>query len=460
MIADESADWQAIGLQRGRVADLADREAGRFARRTPRSAQLLGAARERMPRGVPMGWMADFYPEPPIFAARGEGATFWDADDNAYLDFSLCDLSTAVGFAPPALVAAIGEQARLGVQFLLPTEDATAVAAELARRFGPAFWQFTLSASQANSEALRLARLATGRDRVLLFGGRYHGHLHETLHAREGEADEHEVLGLPQSSGADTSVVEFNDLEAARRELARGDVAAVLLEPVLTNCTVVLPDEGFHSGLREICDQAGTLLIIDETHTQFAVWGGATGRFGLGPDIVTGGKGIAGGIPIGVYGMGPELAALMERHPASDFVDAPGLATGGTLFANALSLAAARTTLTDLLTEDAYAEIERLGARLAAGIDAVIDAHRLPWSAHRFGGRSGLCLRPELPRTAAEAELSMVPILAVAKRSFFANRGVWDAIATAGPSVSTAHQAADIDAYLEVLDSFLAELAG
>jgi glutamate-1-semialdehyde 2,1-aminomutase len=458
MIADDTADWQAIGLRRARVAEVAEREATRFGQRTPRSAQLLESARRRMPRGVPMGWMADLYPDHPIFATRGEGARFWDADANRYLDFNLCDLSTAAGFAPQALVEAIAEQAQRGVQFLLPTEDAEVVAAELERRFRMPFWQFTLSASQANSEALRLARLATGRDRVLLFSGRYHGHLHETLHASEGDADEPEYLGLPASSGAETSVVEFNDLDAVRRELEQGDVAAALLEPVLTNCTVVLPDEGFHAQLRSCCERAGTMLIVDETHTQFAVWGGATRRFDLKPDIVTGGKGIAGGIPIGAYGISPELGALMERHPASDFVDQPGLATGGTLFANALSLAAARTTLTELLTEQAHGEIERLGNRLADGIDAAVAAHRLPWRAHRFGGRSGYCLQPELPRTAAEAEASMIPLLAAARRSFFANRGVWDAIATSGPAVSIAHRESDVDEYLEVLDSFLAEL--
>lgn len=312
----------------------------------------------------------------------------------------------------------------------------------------------------ANTEALRLARLATGKDRAVVFGGRYHGHINETLIASSDDEPEGDYLGLPSSAGSETSVVDFNNLAAFERELSRGNVAAAIVEPVLTNCTVVEPDDGFLPGLRELCDRYGALLIVDETHTQFAVWGGGTRRFGLAPDIVTGGKGIAGGIPIGVYGMTSRLAALMEKHPDSDYSDGAGLATGGTLFANALSMAAARFTLHSLLTEEAYIRIERMGDELADGIDDAVSEFGLPWRAHRFGARSGYCLRRELPRTIAEAELSMVPLLASARKLHLANRGVWDAIATSGPSVSVAHEDRDIERYLDALREFLSDVTG
>ncbi len=455
MLAHDEPDWAELGLDPSRLRDLAAREAVELNARTPRSMQLRSQARTRMPRAVPSGFMADLYPQPPLFAARGEGARFWDADENAYLDFNLCDLSTVCGYAHPAIVDAITDQSRRGVQFLLPTEDAATVATQLELRFGLPQWQITLSASLANLEAMRLARAATGRERMLVFGGHYHGHLDDTLRPAESDATAGGFLGLPRSAGAMTTEVQFNDLDGVARELVAGDVAAVLVEPALTNCTVVLPDDDFHPRLRQLCDEHGTLLAADETHTQFAAWGGGTRRFGMRPDIVTGGKGVAGGIPIGFYGMTAPLGEFLEDHPDSDFVADPGVPTGGTLFANALSLAAARAALTVALTPAVHAEMERLGARLADGIDRCIRDHGLPWRAHRFGARSGCCLQTELPRNDAEADRSLVPLLATARRPFFANRGIWDAIATSGPSISVAHRDADVDRYVEVLDEFL-----
>jgi glutamate-1-semialdehyde 2,1-aminomutase len=459
MLAHEEPDWPALGLDRDRLSALAEREAAALAERTPTSNKLREAAAQNMPRGVPSGFMGDLYPQPPIFATRGEGARFWDADDNAYLDFNLCDLSTVCGHSPPAIAEAICLQASRGVQFLLPTEDAEFVAQELERRFGLPFWQFTLSASLANTEALRVARAATGRDRAIVFSGHYHGHIDDTLRPGGEVPGEEDFLGLPRAAGARTDEVEYNDLDGLERALAGADVAAVLIEPALTNCGVVLPAPGFHEGIRRLCDKHGALLVLDETHTQFASWGGGTRRFGLRPDMVTGGKGIAGGVPIGFYGMKPALGEFLASHPDSDFAPAAGVPTGGTLFGNALSMAAARAALGSVLGRETQQEMERLGEVLADGIDACIARHGLPWRAHRFGARSGCCLQPTLPETVAEADVSLVPLLARARRPFFANRGVWDAIATSGPSISAAHTEADVERYLEVLDEFLAALA-
>jgi glutamate-1-semialdehyde 2,1-aminomutase len=438
------------GLDEARLEAVREEEARRFAERTRRSAELLARARVRLPNSVPMAWLANLYAHPPLIVERGDGPRFVDADGNEYLDFNLCDQSMPAGFTPAPIVAAIQRQAAIGTQFLLPGEDAEVVAGLLAERFGLPLWQLTLSASTANIEALRLARLATGRSRVLLFAGRYHGHIDDTLAGSRDGVPQADGLGLSPLAGRDTAIVEFNDLDAVERELARGDVAAVLTEPVMTNCTLVHPQPGFHEGLRERCTAHGTLLVIDETHTQFAVYGGGTRRLGLRPDLVTGGKGIAGGVAIGVYGMTRELADVMEANPESETGDRPGLATGGTLFANALCLAAARAGLSEVITEPAQDEAERLGTRLADGLDAQFAERGLPWQAHRFGARSGTCVTPELPRTGSEGLAGIAPALAEARKLFLANRGIWDAIPTAGASAGLAHDEADVDRYLAV----------
>lgn len=460
MLAHDEPDWSALALDPERLRKLAESESAELSRRTPRSNELRTSAKTRMPRGIPTGFMGDLYPQEPIFAERGEGARFWDADGNEYLDFNLCDLSTICGHAHPALVEAISSQAARGVQFLLPGEDAEHVAAALAERLAQPLWQFTLSASLANVEALRVARAATGRERVVVFSGHYHGHIDDTLRpAADGVEEDDGFLGLSREAGAQTVEVEFNDLDGLEQVLSSGEVAAVMVEPALTNCGVVLPAPGFHEGIRELCDRHGALLIADETHTQFAFWGGGTNHFDLRPDITTGGKGIAGGIPIGSYGMTEELGRFMESHPDSDFVAAAGVPTGGTLFANALSLAAARAALTSVLTKPAQTEMARLGDLLSDGIEARIQASGLPWSAHRFGARAGVCLQPTPPQTVEQADVSLVPLLAAAKRPFFANRGIWDAIATSGPSISVAHTEADLDTYLDVFAEWLEAVA-
>ncbi len=449
-----------FGVDRGRLRALRAQEEAHFAERTPRSRQLLEAARLRMPRGVPMGWMAGLYRHPPIFAAHGHGARFVDADGNRYLDMNQADLSMTCGFNPPEVVEAVARRMEAGSHFLLPTQDAIAVAGALADRFGLPYWQFTLSASSANVEALRVARVATGRKQIVIFHGKYHGHIDDTLASDDGSGPVHDLLGLPSDAGRHTTAVEFNDLAALERALAAGQVAAVLTEPALTNCTLVLPDAGFHVGVRRLTRAYGALLILDETHTQAAAFGGLTRAWGLEPDIVTLGKSLGGGVPIGAYGMTGDLAQTMERHPEIDIGDQPGLATGGTMYANALSLAAARAALDHVLTPEGYARVGRLGAWLADGLEAIFARRGLPWRAHRLGGRSGYCLTPALPHNAREAAPSIDAELIDTPRVFLANRGIWEAIATSGPAVSFAHVEADIDEYLAAADAFCATLAG
>ncbi len=443
--------------QRERLATMRQREDATFSDRVPTSLALGSKARAVMPNGVPMAWMAGLYRTPPLWVSSGRGARFTDVDGNVYVDFNICDMSAALGYANPRLSEVIAERAALGVQMFLPVEAALAVCEQLRLRFGLTQWQFTLSASSANTEALRLARLATGREGVLLFGGKYHGHLDETLWSDEGAGVVAESLGV-RAPSQDLAVVDFNDLDAVVRVLRLGRTAAVLAEGVLTNCGTVLPEAGFLAGLREACTAYGTLLIMDETHTQFDFYGGAVAHYGVAADLVTGGKGIAGGIPIGAYGMTDELAGLLESHLENDAAGVPGIALGGTLFGNALSLRCAEVVLAELMTPPEYERIAMLGTRLADGIEATAREHELDWRAHRFGARTGYCLGPELPKTAHEAHASLDPMFADTRRVFFANRGVWDAISTSGPHPGFAHKVSDVDDYMSVLDDFLDEL--
>jgi len=444
--------------QRDRLTSIREREEAAFRARVPKSLALGASARSMMPSGVPMAWMAGFYRTPPLWAAHGQGATFTDVDGNTYIDFNVGDMSAVLGYGHPRVADVIAEQAARGVQLFLPVEAALAVCEQLRLRFRLPMWQFTTSASTANLEALRIARAVTGRQGVLMFSGKFHGMLDDTLWSDDGTGPQPEALGLGSSAPAGLSVVDFNDLDAADQVLRRRQTAAVLTEGVLTNHGTVLPDPGFLAGLREACARHGALLVLDETHTQFDVYGGTVAHYDVTPDIVTGGKGIAGGIPIGAYGMSADLGDYVAGKLGDEAGNVAGLALGGTLFANALSLACAEVVLTELMTPAEHDRIASLGALLADGIEAAVSSRGFHWRAHRFGARSGYCLAPELPRTARDADVSLDLLFADARRAFFANRGIWDAIATSGPHAGFAHQPAHIEAYLAVLDDFLAEL--
>jgi glutamate-1-semialdehyde 2,1-aminomutase len=446
------------GQQRHNLTTIWQREEAVFRARVPKSLALGSKARQAMPSGVPMAWMAGFYRTPPLWVSHGQGATFTDVDGNSYIDFNVGDMSSVLGYAHPRLTQVIAERAARGVQMFLPVESALAVCEQLRLRFRLPMWQFTTSASTANLEALRIARVATGRQGVLLFGGKFHGMLDETLWSDEGAGLAPESLGVAAVAPADLAVVEFNDLDAAERVLRMGRTAAVLIEGVLTNCGTVLPDAGFLPGLRDACTRYGTLLVMDETHTQFDFYGGAVCHYGVTPDMVTGGKGIGGGIPIGAYGMTRELASLLELNLGDELWNVPGIALGGTLFANALSLACAEVVLTELMSPAEYDRIAGLGERLANGIEAAAWQRGLTWRAHRFGARTGYCLLPELPRTAHDAHASLDPLFTDTRRVFFANRGVWDAISSAGPHPGFSHESSDVDVYLGILNDFLNEM--
>ena len=415
-------------IDRERIQRIKDREDAAFVAARPRSAELWANAKASMPNGVPMSWLRTSYDHPPLFVAEGKGAHFRDADGHDYADFNIADMSMFGGYAPEPVVEAIARRASQGTQFLLPNEDALWVAEELARRYQLPKWQFTLSASQANTEAIRVARVLTGRDKVLFFDGKYHGHFDEALVELEDGTLVPEEGGLPRDVTSKSRIVQFNHPEALRAALEPRDVAIVITEPALTNNVgLLLPDPGFHDALRAITRETGTVLAYDETHTQVVGPGGLTAMWDLDPDVVTIGKSIAGGVPLGAYGMKADVAETLQR-PAGRFDEKEAIATGGTLFGNPLSMAAARATMGEVLTDEAYTHTRVLGARLADGIEKVIRDAGLPWTTHQFWPRSGVTFAPAMPRNALEAYAAKDIMLTLTARVYLANRGVWEAI--------------------------------
>src|SRR3954452_18159700 len=344
------------GVDRARLSSLAARERATYAQRHPRSADAYAQAGHLFGR-VPMTWMNKNAGGFPVYVDRARGARVTDVDGHEYVDFCLGDTGAMAGHSPAPVTAAV--QRRLGelggASTMLPTEDAALVGAGLSRRFGVPAWSLALTATDANRWAIRLLRAATGRPRILVNSYCYHGSVDESLivvgpdgtgTAREGN------VGAPTDVTSTSRVAEFNDLDGLERELAHGDVAAVLMEPALTNIGIVLPEPGYLDGVRELTRRSGTYLINDETHTFSAGPGGATRAWGLSPDVLTIGKAIGGGIPAAAYGLSEELATAVNRRDDLDLVDMGGV--GGTLAGSPLSVTAMRATLEHVLTDDAF----------------------------------------------------------------------------------------------------------
>jgi glutamate-1-semialdehyde 2,1-aminomutase len=440
----------ALGdLDRAWIGDVHARELARFREERPRSLGMIGRARAHMPNGTPMAWMASDNDQP-IYIDHGQGPGFTDLDGFSYLDFNASDMAMFCGHANPAIVAAIQAQAARSTQFLLPTEASVEVAEELSRRYPVPQWQFTLSATQANTEAIRLARAVTGRDVIVLFQGHYHGHFDEGLVDVHGGQASTTQRGLPKAVTGRVRIAQFNDAGTLRRALEPADAALVLTEPAMTNSIHLLaPEPGWHEDLRALTRQYGTLLGIDETHTHVVGSGGATAMWQLEPDIVTIGKAVAGGLPMGAYGVTAELGGQLDA--------ARNVATGGTLFGNPLSAAAARAALTEVLVPSAYAHTTALGTLLADGIEQAIRSAGLPWTVIRLGPRSGQWYGPR-PRTGAEAYALTDPELTRLVRIWLANRGIWEALPGAGPTVPVPASHADVARYVEAYTDLLATL--
>jgi glutamate-1-semialdehyde 2,1-aminomutase len=441
------------------VQDLLTSELERFDQEHPRSRELAEEARESLLSGVPMPWMIRWPGGFPVFAAEAHGARFRDVDGHEYVDFCLGDTAAMTGHSPEPTVRAVAEQAARGITLMLPSEDALWVGRELTRRFGLARWQFALTATDANRFAIRLARELTGRPKILVFNWCYHGSVDETFVGLEGgEVVSREGnVGAPVPLAETTRVGEWNDVDALERELAHGDVACVLAEPALTNIGIVLPEPGYHDALRAATREAGTLLIIDETHTICAGPGGYTAAYGLEPDLLTIGKPIAAGIPAAAYGFSAEVAGRLEAMlPADERADVGGI--GGTVAANVLSLAAARATLAEVLTDEAFERMISLGERFEAGVADVIERRGLPWHVTRLGCRVEYLFRAERPRTGSEAAAGGDPELDRLIHLYALNRGILLTPFHNMALMSPATTEADVDLHTQVFDEAAREL--
>ncbi|MBI1758957.1 MAG: aspartate aminotransferase family protein [Actinobacteria bacterium] len=448
-------------VDRHRLAELATRERDRFAAAHPRSAELFAQASTSMPGGVPMSWMSKWAGPFPVFVDTAQGAHFSCVDGHDYVDLCLGDTGAMAGHNPAATVRAVTEQLGRGITLMLPTEDAVAVGAELQRRFALPYWQFTLSATDANRHAIRYARHVTGRPKIAVFDHCYHGSVDESFATLDDAG--HTVarrgnIGPPVPLDATTVVVPFNDLPALERALAAGDVACVLAEPAMTNIGIILPDPGYHAALRKLTRRHGSWLIIDETHTLCAGPGGYSRAHDLDPDVLVVGKAIGGGIPAAAFGMTHELTERVRRSVELEDIDVGGV--GGTLAGNALSLAAIRATLTEVLTEEAFDRMLPLGARWANGVAAVIAAHDLPWHVSRLGCRAEYGFAAEPPRTGAEAAASDDFELQQFLHLYAHNRGLlltpFHNMALMSPDTT----ADDVDAHTAMLADCVAELTG
>ena len=448
-------------IDRTRLEALLEQERAAYAAAHPRAAELFAAAGHLFGR-VPMTWMAKWSGGFPLYLERAQGNRVLDVDGHEYVDFALGDTGAMAGHSPQATADAVVERvARLGgLTTMLPTSDAEWVGAELERRFGLPLWSFTLSATDANRWALRIARLATGRPKVLTFAYCYHGSVDEAFAvpgpdgravARSGN------VGAPVPLDLTTRVAEFNDLAGVEEQLRHGDVAAVLTEPALTNIGIVLPEPGFLDGLRELAARYGSLLIIDETHTFSAGPGGATAAWDLQPDLFVIGKSIGGGVPCGAYGLTAEVAAAVAAHPEADLVDVGGV--GGTLAGNALSVAAMRATLEHVLTAGAFDAMADRATRFAAGVQDVIDQHGLPWSIARLGARAEYRFTSPAPRAGSESAAAADEQLDEYLHLYLANRGVlitpFHNMALMCPSTTDE----DVDLHTRLFAEAVAELA-
>ncbi len=449
-------------IDRGRLAALIRRERDQYTVSHPRSREAFEQGREHLLGGVPMTWMRMWPGGFPVCLATAHGATLTDIDGNYYADFCLGDTGAMAGHSPGPVQAAIAERYSDlgGATTMLPTPDAAWVAAELARRFGPRSWSFTLSATDANRWALRLARQLTGRPKIAVFSYCYHGSVDESfvIATPDGPVSRPGNTGPAVDPTLTTRVAEFNDLAALERELAVGEVAALLMEPALTNIGIVLPEDGYLAAVRDLTRRYGVLLINDETHTFSAGPGGCTGAWNLDPDIVTIGKSIGGGITCGAYGLSAELAERIIADESADLVDTGGV--GGTLAGNALSVAAMRATLEQVLTDAAFERMIALAAEYTAGVAEVIARHRLPWHITQLGARAEYRFCPRPPRTGGESAAAADPELDEYLHLYLANRGVlitpFHNMALMCPATTTA----DVARHTEMFAAAAADLLG
>ncbi len=409
-----------------RLERLISREEATFQERHPRSRELLARAQRSLAGGVASSWQST---DPhPVYVSHGHGSRVWDADGNEYVDLHNGYGAVAVGHAHPAVVEAVRDRVGRGTHFAQPTEEALLVAEHLRERFGLPLWRFGNSGTEATLDATRLMRAVTGRDVVLKIEGSYHGH-HDALMvsvtppaALIGPADDPvsvpQTLGLPADYVALTRVVPFNDLEALGRTLERfeGRVAGLVVEPVMMNIGMVLPDDGYLAGARDLLHAHGALIAFDEVKTGATIHhGGATRRFGVTPDLICLAKSAGGGLCIGAIGGSEEVMGWVVEGRIDQV---------GTFNGNPLSMAAALAALTQALTPEVYETFERQATLLRDGCDEVLARHGIEASTTALAARGAVTYRRERSRNYRDF-LEASDELAYANWLVQLNRGVF-----------------------------------
>ena len=446
------------GVPRQRLDRIAMREAAAFADARPRTRAALDAGAGSYLGGVPMHWMTDWPMPFPMLVAEARGARLTDLDGHVIDDFCLGDTGSMFGHSPAPVARAIRAQAGQGLTYMLPTQAALEAGRLLTDRFGDFRWQIATTATDANRFALRVARAVTGRAKVLVFNGCYHGTVDDAMvelcggrtQARQGLVGQVEDLTLV------ADCAEFNDLDSVEKALAKGDIAAILTEPVMTNSCMVLPQPGFLEGLRDLATRYGALLIIDETHTISSGLGGYARVHGLNPDILVVGKCVAGGVPTAVWGLRAPVADAFARYNDTRLPGHSGMGT--TLSANPLQFACLRATLGEVMTEANYARMERGAARLEAGLARAITRHGAPWHVVRVGARVEFICAPGPLRNGTEAAAAHMAEVEAVVHTCLLNRGVLIAPFHNMMLVSPATTKAQIDRLIAAFDAVLAEL--
>lgn len=450
------ADWPGRrGLDWHRALAFVQVERETFVQRNPASAALAQQAGEHLLFGVPLHWMRDWGTPFPLHVEHASGAEVTDVDGHLLADFCLGDTGAMFGHAPPPVAAAVAHQAARGYTTMLATQDAALVGQQLAQRFGLPFWQFAMSATDANRYVVRWIRAATGRRKILVFNGCYHGTIEDVfVDLVDGQpVQRNSLLGQVHNLLEHTAVVEFNDLPALEAALAGGDVACVLAEPVMTNIGMVLPEPGFWEQAQAIIRRHGTLLVMDETHTISTGPGGYTREHGIVPDALVLGKPVGGGVPCAVYGMSAELAARAVQAKRDAPPGHSGIGT--TLTGNMLAMAAMRASLTEVMGPAAYAHMLDLARQLADGLRSVIGQRGLPWCVTQVGARVEFQFCPVPPRNGTEADRILDAELEQLIHLGLLNRGVlitpFHNMLLVCPATTHAHVAQLLGSFDEVL---------
>jgi glutamate-1-semialdehyde aminotransferase len=442
-----------------KLASLHQRETQRFIHDHPKSAALYSRAQDSLLGGVPMNWMKKWAGPFPIFVQNAKGAHFTDVDNREYIDLCLGDTGAMTGHSPDAVVEAVARQSRNGITLMLPTEDALWVGDNLKRRFGLPLWQFTLTATDANRFAIRIAREITQRHKILVFNYCYHGTVDESFATLDPDGvvgPRRGNIGPPINPSETTRVVEFNNLDALESALKHNDVACILAEPAMTNVGIILPDQGYWQAAQDLARRYGTLFIADETHTICAGPGGCTRAWHLSPDLLVFGKTIGGGIPGAAYGCTQKVADGISARIHLEDCDVGGI--GGTLAGNALSLAAMRATLEHILTPPAFEHMTRLATCFTEGVAAEIRAANLPWTVIQLGARAEYTFTPSAPRdggaSCAASDFELERLLHL----YALNRGVlltpFHSMALMCPATTKS----DVDAHTKIFAAAVAEL--